>query len=126
MKSAIADVIVDREAISRMLVELGVDLSHNLAAAIVMGAADVLIALEIAESMPAAGDYQTALGELYSFSSPVAAECPSRVVEAQQLLLDAALQDASCASIDPGRLAVLRARIEARVARPSGRGSAPY
>ncbi|MEJ8837682.1 hypothetical protein [Ramlibacter sp. AN1133] len=108
MSCAFADVEIDRRVVSEALMSLGVDLSQPLAPAIVLGATDVLIALELAQELPAAANYTAVLGQLQSFGAHEMGSVMQPVREAQLRLLDAALKEPACAGIHPDRLNQLR------------------
>lgn len=111
--NALADLVIDRAAVSALLVELGVDLSHSLAPAIVLATTDVLLAVELAEALPPEANFDAALGQLKSFTAPPDGLVPARVVEVQWQVLDALMQGPQAPVIETSRLSCLHERLQA-------------
>lgn len=107
--SALADVVIDRAAVSQALLELGVDLSHGLAAATVLGASDVLIALELADRNPFDADFHLVLNQLHSFRPGTAT--PPVVADAMRVVLERATQGEGAAALNQSSLEALRRRV---------------
>lgn len=68
--SPLADIHIQKEIVSNLLLSLGVDLSVPLASSLVMGASDVLILAELAQALPDGANYGAVIEMLYSFSEP--------------------------------------------------------
>lgn len=105
---------IDRAALTDAMQEMGLNLQGSCAAQMVMGAADVLLALELARALPEAANYDLAIGQLHSFSRQVGTVSPREVVEAQLKVLEVALAEESepRTALYQSRVARLRARIE--------------
>jgi hypothetical protein len=110
-RSALSDLLIDRQAVALALQELGVDLTHALAPLMILGATDVLVALELARSLPPLANFDVAMGQLHTFSRPIADPLPEKVVEVQLKVLAAALEQDE-EPVDAARVARLRRRIE--------------
>jgi hypothetical protein len=110
--TALADLVIDRPAVSQLLEHLGVDLTHSLASAMVLATADVLLAVELGEALPPEADYAAALDQLTSFAVG-ALPPPARVTEVQWTVLDRLMQGEDAPVVDAGRLAQLHERLQA-------------
>ena len=110
-RNTLSDLLIDRQAVALALQELGVDLSHSLAPLMILTATDVLVALELARSLPELANFDVAMGQLNTFSRPIADPLPEKVVQVQLRVLAAALEQ-DPEPIDAARVARLRRRIE--------------
>ena len=110
-RNTLSDLLIDRQAVALALQELGVDLSHSLAPLMILAATDVLVALELARSLPELANFDVAMGQLNTFSRPIADPLPEKVVQVQLRVLAAALEQ-DPEPIDAARVARLRRRIE--------------
>ncbi len=75
----------DKAAVSELLIALGVDLSGTLAPSMVLGAMDVLMAVELAQTLPADAHFDGAIRELHTLSPEH--EQPEPVRDAQMRVL---------------------------------------
>jgi hypothetical protein len=83
MHAALGDVQIRKEAVSELLLELGVDLTGELTPSIVLGATDVLLLAELARSLPLESDYPAVISLMHTFST----EQPAEVRNAQRLVV---------------------------------------
>jgi len=101
-----AQVGIDREYVSSMLVALGVDMTHPLSASFVLGAFDVLACVEVAQHLPAAADFESALRCFHTLRHVQ----PAAVRQVQIKVLEVAC--CSGMTIDQDRLATIRRRLD--------------
>lgn len=64
----LANLPIDRRAVSELLLATGIALDGPSAAAIVLGGADILLAMELAQTLPPDGDYLGAIQCLHTFA----------------------------------------------------------
>jgi len=60
---------IDREALSRLLIELGVDLQTDLAPSYMLATQDILMCVELAYTLPQEADYLAACSVLHTISN---------------------------------------------------------
>jgi hypothetical protein len=81
---ALSEFVVPREQVSLFLNSLGVALDTTLAPAMILAATDMLVAANLAQSLPEGVDYMGAVRKLGSFS--IGLELPEPVLLATQLV----------------------------------------
>jgi hypothetical protein len=110
--SAVMDLQIQKPAVSHLLIALGVDLEGPYSAAIVLGAADVLLALDLAQSLPHQAYYPGALQFLHTFAEepvvPTVREAQRKVLD---LVAEEQAQDIQANPMLASRLAQLRSAV---------------
>ncbi len=100
---------IDREQISKMLVALGVDLTHPLAPSFMLGAFDVMAAADLAAKMPEVGSFDSVLLNFETLDQVQ----PEPVALVQLSVLEAVCTH--CATISSDRIQAIIDRIERAV-----------
>jgi hypothetical protein len=103
---------IDRAPISLMLIALGIDLEGPDAASVVLGATDVVLAIDLAQTLPEGTDYLAALECMHTFNEEPA--FPS-VRNAQEVVATAFAEEIAAAAepqaLLASRVQLLRTRL---------------
>lgn len=100
-EEAFGEIEVPRAEISQLLIELGFDLTHPLAETMILAAADVLIAVNLAQTLPGEGDLRAAIG----ICKTVGKDLPEIILLVQAKVLDLLKENAP--AMDASRLQIL-------------------
>ena len=101
------DLEIDMPSISNLLVNLGFDLSDELAPAYILGATDILVAVNFAMTLPAAASFDRAI----ECCQTLAGDQPEMVRRAQKAVLYAVMSSTELPPLAASRAASLDSRI---------------
>lgn len=114
---ALDGVAIERAPISLMLIALGIDLDGDDASSVVLGATDVVLALDLAMTLPDGTDYMAALGCMHTFKEAPA--FPS-VRKAQEAVVDAFAEQHAATPEPEMRLAERVQQLRVRLTQVAG------